>query len=183
MDGGQSRDTMSTGGGEESSSGAPWLAPESERGDRHHSTEEEIDGVVVDAAPIVASSSARPVSQLMGSLSLSHGNDDEGPAVAIHGRSISFADGLASLATGSSSEASPARSAAGASTTSSCCSPSRNQNQQQSSSWPGFANVYGSPALSCGAGDNWVEAIDGAIAEMVRVYFRERRKKPREEKG
>jgi len=175
VESGQARATMSKGGGEESPCGAPWLAPESERGDRHQSTEAEIDGVIVDvAAPINASSSARPVSQLLGALSLSHGHADEDPAAVIHGRSISFADGLASLAAGSSSEASPSRSAAGASTTSSCCSPS-NKNQNQS--WPGFANVYGSPALSCGAGDNWVEATDRAIAEMVRVLFLGERRK------
>ena len=157
-------------GGEESSGGGPWLAPESERGVCHQSAEEAeiIDRVV----PIVAASasSARPVSQLLGALSLSREVVEECPTT-IHGRSISFADGLASLASGE--EASPARSATGAASTSSSCSSKHYQQQQ---SWPGFANVCGSPALSCGVGDNWVEAIDRAIAEMVRREFPRREK-------
>ena len=142
--------------GEESPGGAAWLAPESEREDRQS---EPIDRVHIFAS----SSHARPVSQLLGSLSLSHDADAEGGAEMIHGRSISFADGLASLAV-ASSEASPARTAAAGASTSSCCSPNNKNHQQHS--WQGFADVCGSPALSSG-GDNWVEAIDRAIAEMV----------------
>ena len=175
-----------SGDGEESPGGAPWLAPESERDQQLSAIEAlSIDGAP-DASPIVASS-ARPVSQLMASLSLSHDAEEESETI-MPGRSISFADGLSSLATvASSSEAaslslSPARSSAAgaAEPTSSSCSPNRNHHQQ---SWPGFAdNVFGSPTRSSAAGDNWVQAIDRAISEMVRFSFRERRKRNKVEK-
>ena len=166
----------------EEASGALWLAPESERADRQSA--EAIDGVLGDADAPIASSS-RPVSlqQLLqprlDALSLA---DDDAPET-IQGRSISFADGLACLAAASSgSEASPARSSSAAmASTSSFSSPNR-RNQQ--SSWPGFAKVHGSPAPSCGGGDNWVEATVRAIEDMVRSpELRERERERETEQG
>ena len=147
---------------EDDGCGAPWLAPESERLERP-SCAKIFDGDArINASPPSPSpsSSSRPVTQLLGGLTLS---DDKG-------RSISFADGMASLAAAAAadsrseaSEASPARSLS-ASSTSSPRQPQQHQQQQQS--WPGFADIHGSPAFSAGD-NNWVEAIDRAIAEMV----------------
>ena len=164
---------------EEDSGGAPWLAPESERGDGESSQGDRRDLAIIASSSSSSSSHARPVSQLLGSLSLSH---DAGEGCSeeemIQERSVSFDDGPEALAAASSSReaSSPATTSArepSTSTPTPTSPPSDGNHQRQQVS--GFAGACGSPALSFSSGgaggDNWVEVIDRAIAEMVRPRF------------